>query len=158
MVFGPARSRPSSCSLFLSGQLLHVVSSYRYLGVVLTPSLRWDAHITHLISRGDRLFAQSTSWATPKASLHLLHISCSPRTCSPMPPSEPSSFVIAREVSRSWTLHNDAGDVISLDGHRARRPLRYSVNLRFPTVSACLHSAGSTRSLQELTCHSPPQS
>ena len=62
MVFGPARSRPS-CSVFLSGQLLHVVSSYRYLGVVLTPSLRWDAHITHLISRGDRLFAQSTSWA-----------------------------------------------------------------------------------------------
>ena len=29
----------------------------------LTSSLRWDAHITHLISRGHRLFAQSTSWA-----------------------------------------------------------------------------------------------
>ena len=96
---------------------------------------------------------------TPKASLHLLHISCSPCTCSPVPPSVPSSLVIAREVSRSWTLHNDAGDVISLDGHRARRPLRYSMNLRFPTVSACLQvelwlcSARSTRSLQELACH-----
>ena len=53
---------------------------------------------------------------TPKASLHLLHISV------------PNSLVVAREVSRNWTLHNDDGDVISLDGHRARRPLRYFMN------------------------------
>ena len=38
-------------------------SSYHYLGVVLTPSLRWDAHVAHLVSRGHRLFAQCVSWA-----------------------------------------------------------------------------------------------
>ena len=62
MIFGPARSRPS-CRVCLSGQPLPVVSSYRYLGVVLTPSLRWDAHVAHLVSRGHRLFAQCVSWA-----------------------------------------------------------------------------------------------
>ena len=46
MAFGPARSRPS-CAVSLSGHLLEVVPSYRYLGVVLTPSLRRDACRPH---------------------------------------------------------------------------------------------------------------
>ena len=159
MVFGPVRSRPS-CSVFLSGQLLPVVSSHRYLGVVLTSSLRWDAHLAPISSLAVTGSSRKVlRGSTPKASLHLLHISCSPRTYNPVPPLVPT-----REVSRSWTLHNNDGDVISLDGHRARRPLRYFMNLRCPTVSACLLvelwlcSADSTRSPQQLACHSPPQS
>ena len=61
MVFGPVRSRPS-CAVYLSGCLLEVVPSCRYLGVVFTPSLRWDAHLAHILAHGHRLFAQSTSW------------------------------------------------------------------------------------------------
>ena len=60
IVFGPVRPRPSS-SVLLSGELLHVVSSCRCSGVVMTSSLRWDAHFTHLISRGHWFFAQRTS-------------------------------------------------------------------------------------------------
>ena len=60
MVFGPARSSPF-CAVSLSGRLLEVVPCYRYFGVVLTPSLRWDAHIAHILARGRRLFAQSSS-------------------------------------------------------------------------------------------------
>ena len=68
MVFGPARSRPS-CAVSLSGHLLEVVPSYRCLGVVLTPSLRWDAHVAHILARGLRLFAHSTSWARSEGLL-----------------------------------------------------------------------------------------
>ena len=50
----------------LSQRPLEVVPSYRYLGVVLTPSLRWDAHVAHILARGHRLFAKSTSWARSK--------------------------------------------------------------------------------------------
>ena len=39
MVLGPARSRPS-CAVSLSSHLQEVIPSCRYLGVVLTPSLR----------------------------------------------------------------------------------------------------------------------
>ena len=56
-VFGPVRPRPSS-SVLLSGELLHVVSSCRCSDVVMTSSLRWDAHFAHLISRGHWFFAQ----------------------------------------------------------------------------------------------------
>ena len=72
MIFGPGRSRPS-CRVCLSGQPLPVVSSCRYLGVVLTFSLRWDAHSLTLFlvatassrsaSRGSVLKALSVSFA-----------------------------------------------------------------------------------------------
>ena len=61
MVFGPRRSVPP-CSAFLSGQELPLVSEYPYLGVILTPSLSWTAHARHLVSRGNRLFAQCVAW------------------------------------------------------------------------------------------------
>ena len=68
MVFGPARSRQSSQSL--SAAICWKSSHpYRYLGVVLTPSLWWDAHVVHILARGHRLFAQSTSWARSKGLL-----------------------------------------------------------------------------------------
>ena len=62
MIFGPSRRTPS-CSVTLSNLELPVVRAYRYLGVILTPSLSWSAHISHLTTRGLRLLAQSTTWS-----------------------------------------------------------------------------------------------
>ena len=61
MVFGPRRG-VLPCSVFLSGHELPLVSEYPYLGVILTPSLSWTAHARHLVSRGNRLFAQCVAW------------------------------------------------------------------------------------------------
>ena len=62
VAFDPNRQRPA-CSVTLGGSLLPVVQSHRHLGVLLTHSLRGDAHAEHLLSRGHRLFAQCASWA-----------------------------------------------------------------------------------------------
>ena len=59
MIFGPSRRTPS-CSVTLSNLELPVVCAYRSLGVILTPSLSWSAHISHLTTRGLRLFARRT--------------------------------------------------------------------------------------------------
>ena len=42
---------------------LPVVRTYRYLGVILTPSQRWTDHVNHLTARGFGLFAQTTTWS-----------------------------------------------------------------------------------------------
>ena len=70
MIFGP-RSRVPSCAVTLAGSLLPVVNEYTYLGVVLTPSLTWLPHVRHLISRGNRLFAQCVAWCcSGRLSVH----------------------------------------------------------------------------------------
>ena len=61
MIFGP-RTRVLSCAVTLAGSSLPIVKEYTYLGVVLTSSLSWLPHVRHLISRGNRLFAQCVSW------------------------------------------------------------------------------------------------
>ena len=61
MVFGPRRRLPDF-DLYLGGVSLPVVSSYKYLGVLLTPTLSWTKHVQLLISRGNRLFAQCVAW------------------------------------------------------------------------------------------------
>ena len=61
MIFGP-RTRVPSCTVTLAGSSLPIVKEYTYLGVVLTSSLSWLPHVRHLISRGNRLFAQCVSW------------------------------------------------------------------------------------------------
>ena len=55
MIFGPQ-------SVTLGGVALPVVSEYKYLGVVLSPTLSWAAHVQHVVDRGNRLFAQRVSW------------------------------------------------------------------------------------------------
>ena len=57
MVFGPRRHVPP-CSVTLAGAPLPVVFEYPYLGVILSPSLSWTPHAQHLVSRGNRFFAQ----------------------------------------------------------------------------------------------------
>ena len=61
MVFGPRRSIPP-CSVHLGGDPLPIVMEYPYLGVILTPTLSWTAHARHLVTRGNRLFAQCVAW------------------------------------------------------------------------------------------------
>ena len=61
MVFGPRRRVPD-CHVQLNGVSLPVVLSYKYLGVVVTPALSWSKHVQHLVSRGNRLFAQCVPW------------------------------------------------------------------------------------------------
>ena len=62
VIFGPSRRTPS-CSVTLSNLELPVVRANRHLGVILTPSLSWSAHTSHLTTRGLGLFAQSTTWS-----------------------------------------------------------------------------------------------
>ena len=61
MVFRPRRNLPT-CSVTLGGVELPVVSMYKCLGVVLTPTLHWTQHAQHLVQRGNRLFAQCVFW------------------------------------------------------------------------------------------------
>ena len=61
MVFGPRRSIPP-CSVHLGGDPLPIVMEYPNLGVILTPTLSWTAHARHLVTRGNRLFAQCVAW------------------------------------------------------------------------------------------------
>ena len=44
------------------GWSLPIVMKYPYLGVILTPTLSWTAHTRHLVTRGNRLFAQCVAW------------------------------------------------------------------------------------------------
>ena len=60
MLFGPRRNLPA-CNVTLVGVALPVVTEYKYLGVVLSPTLSWAAHIQHMLARGNRLFAQCVS-------------------------------------------------------------------------------------------------
>ena len=52
MVFGPRRRLPDF-DLHLGGVSLPVVSSYKYLCVLLTPTLCWTKHVQFLIGRGN---------------------------------------------------------------------------------------------------------
>ena len=61
MVFGNRRRLPDF-DLHQGGVSLAVVSSYKYLGALLTPTLSWTKHVQFLISRGNRLFAQCVAW------------------------------------------------------------------------------------------------
>ena len=49
-------------AVYTSGVPLPLVQQYRYLGVVLSPTLSWRPHVDLLCSRGDRLFHQASAW------------------------------------------------------------------------------------------------
>ena len=133
IVFGPARSRPS-CAVFLSGRLLAVVPSYRYLGVVLTPSLRPMSPTFSPVAIG--FLHKAPRWARsegPPASSHFLLST----DVLPMRVRERGSLATALAVLRSWTSPSDDGTVLSVDGHQALRPLRSFVSSHSLTASAC---------------------
>ena len=71
MIFGPRRNLPA-CNVTLGGIALPVVSEYKYLGVVLSPTMSWAAHVQHVVNRGNRLFAQCVSWCrAERLPLHM---------------------------------------------------------------------------------------
>ena len=61
MTFGPLRGRPDCC-VHLGGVPLPLVQQYRYLGVVLSPTLSWRPRVDFICSRGDGLFYQASAW------------------------------------------------------------------------------------------------
>ena len=56
VVFGPMRGCPDCCV-----HLGSLVQQYRYLGVVLSPTLSWRPHVDFICSRGDCLFHQASA-------------------------------------------------------------------------------------------------
>ena len=60
VIFSPPR-HALTCEVYLKATFC-LSSLYRYLGVVLTPTLSWCNHVDHLVDRGRRLFAQCVSW------------------------------------------------------------------------------------------------
>ena len=74
MIFGPRRNLPA-CNVTLGSIALPMVSEYKNLGVVLSPTLSWAAHVQHVVNRGNRLFAQCVSWC--RAERLRLHITSS---------------------------------------------------------------------------------
>ena len=112
--------------------------SYRYLGVVLTPSLRWEAHIAHILASGRRLFCtkylvgplrRPACLLLALSALHLRSSQCDFRN--------ESLLATALAVFRSWTSRSDDGAVTSLDGHHALRALRSLMSSHSLTASAC---------------------
>ena len=49
-----------------------MVLSYKYLGVLLTPTLSWTKHVQLLISRSNRLLAQCVAWC--RASIFRVYV------------------------------------------------------------------------------------
>ena len=56
MLFSHKPSRlPSFAPLVLAGSPIELVSTFKYLGVVLTPSLSWSTHISSICSRAGKI-------------------------------------------------------------------------------------------------------
>ena len=53
--------------LLLDGKVLEEVFSYRYLGIVVTPSLSWKSHINQICNKTHKLigllFRKYSNWA-----------------------------------------------------------------------------------------------
>ena len=137
MVFGPSRQVPS-CSVTLDGINLPVVRTYKYLGVILTPSLRWTDHVHHLTSRGFRLFAQTTTWSRSED----LPVSFGSLLLSTyvLPSTTFGRTLQARALQHclSSTDHSAGGVVIYCGGQRALLMRRSSANWSSSTRPAWL--------------------
>ena len=108
MVFGPIRR--AECHVQLGGVCLPVVLSYKYFGVVLSPTHPRSKHVQHLVSRGNRLFAQCVSWCRAE---HLPVHMASSIFCVYVLPSaswSPSFSLSPRLLCASWTTHSGDGD------------------------------------------------
>ena len=113
MVFGPARSK-LSCAVSLSGRLLEVVPSYCH-------SLRWDAHIAHLLAVAIGFLHEVPRGPTPKAS---------------QPPSRTNNWERSSLVTRSAGARVPrptavlAASLSLLQHHAARNPSDFGVGPR----------------------------
>ena len=71
MVFGPRRNTPSCC-VMVGGVVLLLVTSYKYLGVVLSPPVSWTAPVQHLVEFGNR-FVRTRRFLVPLRASPLEH-------------------------------------------------------------------------------------
>ena len=65
--------------LLLDGKVLEEVSSYRYLGIVVTPSLSWKSHINQICNKTRKLigllFRKYSNWADTN-TLKNIYVTC----------------------------------------------------------------------------------
>ena len=73
MCFGPDRSRRRQLNFRVDGQLIPVVRTCTYLGVVFHDDLNWRHHIDHVLARGERRMAACLSWTASHANHLPLH-------------------------------------------------------------------------------------
>ena len=73
MCFGPGRSRRRHLNFRVDGQLIPVVRTYTYLGVVFHDDLNWRHHIDHVPARGERRMAACLSWTASHTNHLPLH-------------------------------------------------------------------------------------
>ena len=125
MVFWPRRRVPD-CHVQLNGVSLPVVLSYKYLGVVVTPALYWSKHVQHLVSRGNRLFAQCVPWCRAEhlpvhmaSSIFSVYVLSSVSWSFEFCTQSPSALRFMDKALRrfvSWTKRFEDGDVTFLGG------------------------------------------
>ena len=76
----PLCGRPD-CHVHLGGVPLPRVQQYRFLGVVLSPTLSWGTRVDFLCFRRDRLFHQASAWCLgeglPLSFLSSIVVPCS---------------------------------------------------------------------------------
>ena len=166
MVFAPSRQVPS-CSVTLDGIDLPVVRTYRYLGVIPTPSLRWTDHVIHLTARGFGLFAQTTTWSRSEDlpvsfGRLLLSTYVLPSTTFGLEFAGESPSTLQHCLSS--TDHSAGGVVIHCGGQRAllmrlsSAIWGFSTRPAWLTVKLCPYLAASRRWIQEPVHHSLRQS
>ena len=114
-----------------------MVSMYKHLGVVLTPTLRWTQHAQHLVQRGNRLFAQCVSWCRSErlplamaSSIFMVYV-------LPSVSWGTEFFSHSPPALRQWTTHSVGGVVSCWAGLQARPVLACWQNLVGPTLKDC---------------------
>ena len=164
MAFGPRRRLPDF-DLHLGGVSLPVVSSYKYLGVLLTPTLSCTKHVQLLISRGNRLFAQCVAWCRAEHLPSPNGIINFPCLCSPQCLVGGQNFSHNhQQLCTSWMVQFADGVVTFWAGLLARLVLVYFANLDGLTLNTWRWNDSSLfwdapfPWPQVLDAHSPPLS
>ena len=128
MVFDPLRGRPDCC-VHLGGVPLPLVQQYRYLGVVLSPTLSWRPHVDFLCSAVIVSFTRPVLGALVKASLSPSRLPFSSLMFSRVLLLVSSSLLIILLPLSSSTSHSVPGVATFSDGPTLPLLLQYTWNL-----------------------------
>ena len=72
MCFGPGRMRGARPQFRLGNQLVPIVNTYTYLGIVFHENLQWRHHVDHVLARGEARIAACIFWtASEDLPVHL---------------------------------------------------------------------------------------
>ena len=131
-MFGPRHAVSQTLLRWVS---LPVVSSYKYLGVLLTPTLSWTKHVQLLISRGNRRFAQCVAWCRAE---HLPVHMASSSMFSPVSRGGQNFSHNHQQHSTSWMVQFADGVVTFSAGLPAHPVLVYFANLDGLTLNLAM--------------------